>query len=94
MDAVRVRFEGGGDEEWVKLSTGDIRVPRRVPSAVEYSQSGLANDLSSAAYWLAAGPKNSDFSSTQAELLEELLEYRCIETELLLTFCTIQCLKA
>ena len=77
---MRVRFEGGGDEDWVKLSSGNIRVSRGVPSAVEYSQ-GLANASSSAAYWLAAGPKNSDFSSTQAELLEELLEYRCIETE-------------
>jgi len=37
---------------------------------------GSVQNLADAAYWLAAGVKNADFTSAQAELLEELLEYR------------------
>ena len=68
--AARVCFEGGTDEEWIEIR--DIRVLGC--GGEEEGRSG--QETADAAYWLAAGAKNADFSSAQAELLEELLEYR------------------
>lgn len=77
VEAVRVRFRGGTDEEWVQLKSGDIRVLRAVPDAEAYSAYGsVATTDDSVAYWQAAGSKASDFTEAQAELLVELLEYR------------------
>ncbi len=67
---MRVCFEGGDDEEWVEVS--DVRA---LGSAGAHD-GGSVQNLADAAYWLAAGVKNADFTSAQAELLEELLEYR------------------
>ena len=71
---LRVRFDGGSDEEWVKVASGDVRVPRPVPSLDEMGEAEAGSD---AAYWHAAGLGSSEFTLVQAELLEELLEYRC-----------------
>ena len=68
--AARVCFEGGADEEWIEIR--DIRVLGSGAAEAE----GSGHEPADAAYWLAAGAKNADFSSAQAELLEELLEYR------------------
>jgi len=70
---LRVRFDGGSDEEWVKVASGDVRVPRPVPSLDEMGEAEAGPD---AAYWHAAGLQSSEFTLVQAELLEELLEYR------------------
>lgn len=60
-------FEGGADEEWVE--SGNIRL-------VGSEEVASVQAPADADYWLAAGIKNADFTSAQAELLEELLEYR------------------
>jgi len=73
-EALRVRFDGGSDEEWVKVVSGDVRVPRPVPSLDEMGETEAGSD---AAYWHAAGLESSEFTPQQSELLEELLEYRC-----------------
>ena len=87
VEAVRVRFEGNGDtcdEEWVPLANGDIRVLSTLaPSGDPGTGDPLADEAertpeskSDEEYWRAAGVKASDFTAPQAELLQELLEYR------------------
>jgi hypothetical protein len=83
VEAVRVRFEGGSDEEWVKIASGDLRASGAMSSvgaAVTEDETleSVCQGTSDADYWLAAGPKSSDFTSSQQELLEELIEYRCL----------------
>lgn len=72
VESVRVQFQGGTDEEWMKLASGDVRPVGDYAAQREAS----TQETSQAAYWLEAGAANSDFSRSQAELLEELLEYR------------------
>jgi len=76
-EAVRVQFQGGTDEEWFKLASGDMRIPRALSDGMPEEEAPEFESHSS--YWLAAGAKNSDFTRQQAELLVELLEYRYVD---------------
>ena len=84
-EAVRVQFEGGTDEEWVKLASGDMRIPRTLSDGMPEEEAPEFESHSS--YWLAAGAKNSDFTRQQAELLAELLEYRYVDLICLRAHC-------
>jgi len=84
-EAVRVQFEGGTDEEWVKSASGDMRIMRTLSDGMPEEEA--PEFASHSSYWLVAGAKNSDFTRQQAELLAELLEYRYVDLICLRAHC-------